>query len=171
MDHLADGTVDRNRIAARQNGAEAEAAVSIGDEARPRRRPLRLIGRLLRVIKAVIVGVPDVDRHAGERLAAEVGDPALHEHPLALQLGRNVRAVRHHLVFPDIEGAEHGGLGGAFALPVVDRIDQHGNAEHVGEQDELLADRGAFLPGTGQKIDRKFPFLEGQIGPAHIIVQ
>ena len=79
--------------------------------------------------------------------------------------------MRRHLVLADIERAEHRGLGGALALPVVDGIDQHRNAEHVGEQDELLPDRGALLTGPGQIVDRIFPLLEGEIGPADIIVQ
>ncbi|MGY3037600.1 hypothetical protein ACVIIV_006770 [Bradyrhizobium sp. USDA 4354] len=30
---------------------------------------------------------------------------------------------------------------------------------------------GAFLPGPGQEIDGVFPFFEGEIGLAHVIVQ
>ena len=75
--------------------------------------------------------MPDVDRNIGERLAVEVGDATLHEHPLAGQIGRDVGAVRHDLVFADIERAEHGGLGGALAFPVVDGVDQHRDPEHV----------------------------------------
>ena len=171
QDHLADRTVGRNRIAARQDGAEEKPAVGIGDETRPRRRTFGLIGRLLQIVEAVIVGVPDVDRHARQRLALEIGDAALHEHPLARQLGRDVGAVRHRLVLADIERAEHGGLGGAIALAVVDRIDQHRNPEHVRQQDELLPGRGAFLADAGQKIDRITPFVEGEIGLADEIVQ
>jgi hypothetical protein len=115
--------------------------------------------------------VPNVHRHACQRLAREVGDAALHEHPLARQRGRDIGAMRRHLVLADIERAEHRGLGGALALPVVDGIDQHRHAEHIGEQDELLPDRSALLTGPGQEIDRIFPFLESKIGPADIVVQ
>ena len=115
--------------------------------------------------------MPDVDRHIRQRLALEVGDAALHEHPLARQIGRDIGAMRRHLVLADIERAEHRGLGGALALPVVDGIDQHRHAEHVGEQDEFLTDRGALLAGAGQEIDRIFPLLEGEIGLADIVVE
>ena len=79
--------------------------------------------------------------------------------------------MRRHLVLADIERAEHRGLGGALALPVVDGIDQHRHANHVGKQDELLPDRGALLACPGQEIDRIFPLLEGEIGLANIVVQ
>ncbi len=171
QDHLAHRTVGRNRIAARQDGAEEKPAVGIGDETRPRRRTFGLISRLLRIVEAVVVGVPDVHRHPRQRSALEVGDTALHEHALARQLGRDVGAVRHRLVLADIERAEHGRLGGAIALAMVDRIDQHRNPEYVRQQDELLPGRAAFLPDAGQKIDRIPPFVEAEIGLADEIVQ
>jgi len=74
-------------------------------------------------------------------------------------------------VLPDIERAEHGRLGGAIALAMVDRIDQHRNPEYVRQQDELLPGRAAFLPDPGQKIDRMSPFVEAEIGLADEIVQ
>jgi len=79
--------------------------------------------------------------------------------------------VRHRPVFADIERAEHRGLGGAIALAMVHRIDQHGDPEHVRQQDELLPGRRAFLAGTGQEIDRVTPFVEAEIGLAHEVVQ
>jgi len=54
---------------------------------------------------------------------------------------------------------------------VIDGIDQHRHPEHVGEQDELLADWRTLLAGPGQKIDRIFPFLEGEVGSADVLVQ
>ncbi|MGY3465847.1 hypothetical protein ACVW0I_002718 [Bradyrhizobium sp. LM6.11] len=79
--------------------------------------------------------------------------------------------MRRHLVLADIERPEHCGLGGALALAVVDCVDQHGDAEHVGQEDEFLAGIRAFLAGAGQEIDGVFPFLEGEAGLAHVIVQ
>ena len=79
--------------------------------------------------------------------------------------------MRHRLVLADIERPEHRGLGGAVALAMVDRIDQHRDPEHVGQQDELLPARRAFLAGPGQEIDRLLPFLEGEIGLADVVVQ
>ena len=82
------------------------------------------------------------------------------------RLARDIGAVRHRLVLADIERAEHGGLGGAVALAMVHRIDQHRNPEHVRQQDEFLPGRRAFLADAGQKIDRIAPFVEGEIGLA-----
>ena len=42
---------------------------------------------------------------------------------------------------------------------VVDRVDERRYAEHIREQDELLANGGARLSGTSQKFDRTRPFL------------
>ena len=79
--------------------------------------------------------------------------------------------MRHRLVFADIERAEHGGLGGAVALAVVHRVDQHRDPEHVGQKDELLPGRRAFLADAGQEFDRIVPFVEAEIGLADEIVQ
>jgi hypothetical protein len=125
QDHLANRAIGRDRIAARQDGPEEEPSIRIGDEPRPRRGSLGLVGRPLRIVIAVIVGVPDVDRHARKRFALQVGDAALHKHRFAGQIGGDIGAMRHRLVLADIERAEHGGLGRAVALAMVHRIDQH----------------------------------------------
>src|SRR5665213_298276 len=114
--------------------------------------------------------MPDVDGNAGQRLAREIGDAALHEHPFARQFGRNVGAMRLQLVLADIERAEHRGLAGAVALAMVHRVDQHGDPEHIRQQDELLPGRGAFLADPGQEFDRIIPLVEGQAGLADIAV-
>src|SRR3954463_2143827 len=45
--HLAHRAVRRDRVAARQDGAEEETPIGIGDETGPRGRRLRLVARLL----------------------------------------------------------------------------------------------------------------------------
>ena len=42
---------------------------------------------------------------------------------------------------------------------VVERVDERCNAENVRKLRELLADRGARLPGAGQKLDGGHPVL------------
>src|ERR1700730_8559363 len=115
--------------------------------------------------------MPDVDRDASQRLTLEVRHAALHEHPLARLIGRDIGAVRHLLVFADIERTKHGGLGRAVTLAMVHRIDQHRNPEHVRQQDELLPCVGACLADAGQEIDGVAPLVEGEVGLAHIVVQ
>ena len=131
LDQLADRSVGRDRIAARQDGPERKPAVVIGDEAGTQRRPLRLVGRLLRIVEPVIVGMPDIDFGIRERLAFEIGDAAADEHRLPADAGRDIRAMRHRLVFADIEWTKHRRLGRAFAFAVIYGIDQHRDAEHV----------------------------------------
>ncbi len=46
---------------------------------------------------------------------------------------------------------------------MVDGIDEHRDAEHVGQKDELLARIRACLPGAGQEIDGNAPFRLGQL--------
>ena len=87
QDHFPHGSIGRDRITAGQNSAKEKPAIGIGDKPRPGRRSLRLIGRLLRIVKAVIVGVPNIDRNARQRFALEIGDAALHKHPFARQSG------------------------------------------------------------------------------------
>ena len=95
--------------------------------------------------------MPDIHRNARQRFTLEIGDAALHEHPLSRQIGRNIGAMRHQLVLADIERAEHRSLGGAVALAMVDRIDQHRNPEHVREQDELLPGRTCISARCGSE--------------------
>jgi len=81
---FADRAIGRNRIAAGQNRSEREAPVMVGDEPRAERGALLAVGRLLRVVKSVVVRVPDVDLCTRQRLAVEIGDSAAHEHCLAV---------------------------------------------------------------------------------------
>src|SRR3954447_4350578 len=46
--------------------------------------------------------------------------------------------------------------------PVVDRVDEHGDTEDVGQQDELLPLLRADLTGPRQEVDRDLPFGLGQ---------
>src|SRR5947207_15181961 len=78
-DHLTNRTVGRDRIAAWQDGAEEEPAARVGDEASPRRWSLRLIIRLLRIVPAVFIGVPDIHVNIRQWFARVIGYTALHE--------------------------------------------------------------------------------------------
>ena len=53
---------------------------------------------------------------------------------------------------------------------VVERIDERRHAEHVGEEDKLLAERGARLAGTGEEVDRAHPFVRGEAALPTIIM-
>ena len=59
------------------------------------------------------------------------------------------------------ERSQDGALGRFSDWGVVERVDEGRHAEHVREEDELLAERGTRLAGTSEKVDRVHPFLSG----------
>ena len=70
-----------------------------------------------------------------------------------------------------MERPEHGRLGRHAELPVADRLGQHRQAEHVGQEDELLAVVVALLPGPGEEVDRLLPLGDRQLDLAGERVQ
>ncbi len=70
-----------------------------------------------------------------------------------------------------MEGAEDRVLGGAGRTPVIDRVNQHRQAERIGQKDELLPLLRADLPGPCQKIDAEVPFILGQVDFAREVVE
>src|SRR5271170_3031907 len=63
-----------------------------------------------------------------------------------------------------MEGAEHRILCRARRATVVDRVDQHGDAERVGKQDELLPFVRAHLASLSKEIDRELPLGLREMG-------
>ncbi len=62
-----------------------------------------------------------------------------------------------------MERPQDRGRGGAGRLAGVHHHHQHRQAQHVGEQDELLALVVRDLAGGGQELDRRHPLLAGQL--------
>ena len=60
-----------------------------------------------------------------------------------------------------MEGAEHGEIRSRPRVPVVDRVDEHRCAQHVGEQNELLTSTVAEPAHLGQEFDTAVPFMLG----------
>ena len=54
---------------------------------------------------------------------------------------------------------------------MIDRVDQHRDAERVGQEDELLTLVGAHLTRAGQERDRLLPLGAGRLELAHYRVQ
>src|ERR1700757_3105726 len=90
LDQLADRSICRDWIAARQDGAEREAAVRVGDEASTQGRAVSFVAGFLRIVEAFVIGMPDVDRHVDEWRAVERRYPCTHEHRLAGHSRRDV---------------------------------------------------------------------------------
>jgi hypothetical protein len=88
---LPDGTVVGDGVVPRDHGPEPEPALVVSVE-EPAQIALRLDARLLDVVEAVLVGLPDVHRRPGQRCAVGAGDLAGHQAPSAFPVQRDVVA-------------------------------------------------------------------------------
>ena len=168
LHHLADRPIHRDRIAERAHRAEMVAAVRIGAEVRAQ---VHHLGRILRleVIQAVLAGLPHLHQCIRNRLAVVVGDAAVHHDLRHRRLRHDAGAERQFRRALAIERPEQAALRAEFArLLVVHRVDQRADAQHVGEQDELLAERRAGLADRGEELDagqplgRRQPHVAGE---------
>jgi hypothetical protein len=128
--------------------------------------------RHLDVVQArLAVGLPDINGCAGQRLAGDVGDLARHEAGRAGGRTGNVGPLRQLRRTLDEKGSEHRAFGRARRRAVVDRIDQHRQAQGVRQQDELLALVVALLSRGRQEADRGQPLGLRQLDFANEAVQ
>src|ERR1700737_2720257 len=88
--HFSNRAVRRYRITAWQNGTKEKPTVGVSDKSGPRGRSLRLVRGLLRVVKAIVIGMPDVHGNPSQWLTRQIRDAAANEHALARQFGRNI---------------------------------------------------------------------------------
>jgi hypothetical protein len=83
----------------------------------------------------------------------------------------HIAAIGHLRGIWDMKGAKHGGLGATLGFVVVHGHRQHGPAQDIRQQNELLP-RGAALVAHGrQKINAQGPLCLGQVGVARKGVQ
>ena len=122
---------------------------------------------MLDVVEAFVIGLPDVDLGVCQGCAVGRADGAADQHRVALLVKADVRSHREFRRVGDVEGAEDGGFAGAGGFAVVDRVDQHRDAEDVAEQDELLPPVGAHVAGGGEELDRFEPFGLGRFDFLH----
>ena len=99
----------RDRIRHWNNGLEPEVPVLITTHDRSTVRPVSI--RVLHVVEALRVRLPDVDRGVGDRAAGRVFDGAEDEAGFAFRVVRDGAAVRGRLSFVRVEGAEDGAFG------------------------------------------------------------
>ncbi|MNV69141.1 hypothetical protein D3C71_1620360 [compost metagenome] len=125
---------------------------------------------MLHVVETVVVGLPDIQGRAGNRVSCDVEHPAADQRRLALAVQANVRAVLVARRVGHVERTEDRIRRGALRPPMVDCIHQHGRAQHVRQQDVFLAPVGAHLPGSGEELDGleplimgRFDFLDGRV--------
>lgn len=121
LQQLPDRPIVRNRIRDRHNRLEPERALDIAlhDRAAVRPGPLRI----LHVVEALAVRLPDVDLDALDRLARGVLDGAEDQAGLAGGVVADGSAVALVLGFVCVEGAEYRAFGAGGWLWVVDAVD------------------------------------------------
>ena len=118
---------------------------------------------MLRVIKALAVGLPDVERRARDRLTAETSDRADNVAKLARGALRDIPAVSQIRRVMDVERAGYGRRRRSAGQAMVDTVHQHADADDVGGQDEFLPLVGREFSGAGQPFDGGHPFLLGRL--------
>lgn len=146
LQQLPHGAVVRDRVRHGLDGAEPEEAVFIAvhDAAAVGPAPRRVSVRVLHVVAARRVGLPDVDFDALDRVPCRVLDRAEDEERFALRVARHLAPRGQDARVVRVEGPQDGALGGAGGLGVVDGVDEEGEAENVGEEDEFLRDWSAL---------------------------
>ena len=100
-------------------------------------------------MSAPAIGLPSVERRAPH----PAGCPARQSRGRRRSRRRRAR---------DEERPEHGRLGGPAGVAVVDADDLHREAEHVGEQNELLALVVGDVARAGEEVDPGEPLLLGE---------
>jgi len=167
---LPDRSVIGNGIVEWLCTAKPIAAIGTGREDTPQVE-VGLDALLLHIVEAVVIGLPDIDRHALDWIAIGVGDAAMHKHRLALAIQRNVRAHLAWWRIGHVEGAEDGRFRSAFRFAVIDGIDEHRHAEDIGQQNVFLAPVIAGLTGRCEKLDGFEPLFFGRLNLFYGFVQ
>ena len=159
----------RNGIGHGHNTTEEKAALGVALQNAPPIRPVA--PRVLHIVVACGVRLPDVDGNPLDRVAVDVLHRADSEQLFAALVVRHDVAVLEDLRIMRVERAEDGPLGGARRLGVVDAVDQQAEAKDVRQEDEFLADIGADLARGRQEIDGLEPLTLREAGLAGVVVE
>lgn len=136
LQQLADRPVVGNRVRHGYNTPEPKHSVFI---ALHDASPVGAISfRMLHVVHARAVRLPDVDLDSFDRLSLHVFKGAEHEEGLAIRVMCHQVAVRHIFCFMGMERAEDGAFSGVGGFWVVDRVDKERESEDIGEENEFL---------------------------------
>jgi len=95
--------------------------------------------RILHVVEAFAVRLPNIDLDTLYRLAGHVLDVAEDKARLAIRVVRYLGTVGLYLSFVGVEGPEDCAFCALRRFRVVDAVDEEGETEDVGEEDELLS--------------------------------
>lgn len=119
----------RNRIRHRHNSLEPKDTLFITLHYRS---PIRLRSlRILHVVEALGVSLPDIDFHAADSFAACVFDGAEHETGFSVWVMRDCASVGLVLGVGGVERAKDCAFGALGGFGVVDTVDEEGEAYHV----------------------------------------
>ena len=97
-----------------------------------------LAAGVLHVVESLTVGFPDVDFDSFDGGAGGGFEGAEDEAGFAVRVVGDLRAVGLGLGFVGVEGAEDCAFGAGGGFGVVDAVDEEGEAEDVGQEDEFL---------------------------------
>jgi len=151
-EQLTRGTIIWNWITDGHDRSESIGTCRIGSEARPQ-VTLWLVP-VLNVLQLIGSSLPNLYQCLRNGLPLGVSDMAAHHQRLARLLPKqDAVALREFALVTGIERAEDCRDTDAGTGYIVDRVDQHRNAQNVRQQDQLLAAFGTHLAGTGEKVD------------------
>ena len=167
----ADRAVGGDRVVRRDDAAEPEAALVVGGE-QAAAVAERLAAAGLDVVGALLVGLPDVDPRAGERVpSGEATVPSIrHGSPVPSEsMCRRARAPGLATTWKGPSTVEAVASWACRAASIVSTsIDA---PMHVGEQDELLTVLVALLADRGEELDALLPLGEAGAHLAQEAVQ
>ena len=158
LQHLPHRAIGRYGVIPGLDAAKAVGAISASAEDAAQVK-FGLDALLLDVVKAFVVGLPDVDFGGGDGLAFGVEDAPAHEHGFAFLVEADVGAHCQLRRAVDMKGTEHGRFRGARRLAVIDGVDQHRYPQHIGKQDKFLAPVVALVAGGSEELDGLQPFV------------
>ena len=167
VQHIAHRAVVGHRVKRRSDRPETVVTISVGMEACAQGHGG--VRAFLQVVEAFRVARPDIELAVGNGLADRIGHAAMVVGRLARLTHAEVRPQGQlGRAFPE-KGAEHRGLGGALAatlclegrsrLGLLNGHHQHGDAQGIGQQDELLAFFVTHLARLSQELDTGHPFF------------
>lgn len=127
----------RDRIRHRHNRLEPKLPLGITLHHAPPIRRVQI--RVLHIVMPCAVRLPDVDLAVGDGLIVDVREGTEHEEGLAGRVVGDGLPVGEGRGVVCVEGAEDGAFRGVGGFRVVDAVDEEGEAQDVGEENEFLS--------------------------------
>ena len=94
---------------------------------------------MLNIVMASTIRLPDINLHALNWDPIDILYCAEYEAGLSFGIVGHQLAIRDCLRFVGMEWPEDGAFGGCGGFRVIDCVDEEGEAEDIGEEDEFLS--------------------------------